>query len=73
MAPVTGGQGVVLDCADPTALADFHTRLTGWAIVHADADWVTIADRADAQPTLSFPRRPTITQAADNVPPSDSS
>jgi hypothetical protein len=64
MAPVTGWQGVVLDCSDPTALADFYTRLTGWPIVHADADWVTIADRADAQPKLSFQRAP------DHHPPS---
>jgi hypothetical protein len=53
-----GWPGVVLDCPDPAALADFYSKLTGWPIVHADPDWVIIASDQDAEPKLSFQRAP---------------
>jgi predicted enzyme related to lactoylglutathione lyase len=58
MASGMGWLGVVLDCPDPAALGEFYSKLTGWPIVHADADWVTLANTKDAQPKLSFQRAP---------------
>ncbi|MCP2259444.1 Glyoxalase-like domain-containing protein [Streptoalloteichus tenebrarius] len=55
---------VVLDCPDPTALANFYSALLGWPSVEADGDnsWVTLRDPAGG-PSLCFQR------AADYTPP----
>ncbi|WP_029138762.1 VOC family protein [Nakamurella lactea] len=29
---------VILDCADPTALAEFYRKALGWNVIHADED-----------------------------------
>jgi hypothetical protein len=49
---------VVLECRDPAALADFYSRLTGWVVIHADADWVNLAADRDARPMMAFQKAP---------------
>lgn len=61
-------RAVVLDCPDPTALAEFYRELVGGEIVDADDDWVTLRgedvrlsfQRADgyAPPTWPSGERP---------------
>jgi catechol 2,3-dioxygenase-like lactoylglutathione lyase family enzyme len=45
---------VVLDCADPAALAAFYRKATGWEITSSDDDFVTLGDGGPVQ--LSFQR-----------------
>jgi len=59
---VSGGvgqlSGVALECRDPAALADFYSRLTGWPVVHANADWYSVGESENAGFHLSFQRSP---------------
>lgn len=48
---------VVLDCPDPSALADFYCRLLGWEVAYADEDWVTIKGPTGGV-ALGFQRAP---------------
>jgi catechol 2,3-dioxygenase-like lactoylglutathione lyase family enzyme len=50
--------GIALECADPAALAEFYSRLTGWPIVYASPDWYSIGESRDAGLHLSFQRAP---------------
>ena len=50
--------GVALECRDPTALADFYSRLTGWPVVHAHGDWYSVGESENAGFHLSFQRSP---------------
>jgi hypothetical protein len=52
--------GVVLDCPDPKALAEFYSELLGLPIKGVDEDW---ADIGDDRICLSFQR------ALDHQPP----
>lgn len=45
---------VVLDCPDPSALADFYTRVTGLPRTTDRDDWVTIGDSSGYR--LAFQR-----------------
>lgn len=50
---------VVIDCADPLALSDFWSKATGYAVDHADEEWVTIREAGDpAGVSLGFQRVP---------------
>jgi len=49
--------GVVLDCPDARALADFYHRLLGWPIRTDEPDWVTLRPPYDG-PGLSFASEP---------------
>lgn len=33
---------IVLDCADPAALAAFYAKATGWRVTGSDADFATV-------------------------------
>jgi catechol 2,3-dioxygenase-like lactoylglutathione lyase family enzyme len=59
---VSGGvgqlSGVALECRDPAALADFYSRLTGWPVVYAYADWCSVGESETADFHLSFQRAP---------------
>ena len=59
--PVARVQVVVLDCADPTALAAFYSAVLGAPVEHTDDDWVQLAP-AGGSP-LAFQR------VADHRPP----
>jgi catechol 2,3-dioxygenase-like lactoylglutathione lyase family enzyme len=50
--------GIALECADPAALAEFYSRLTGWPIAFADPDWYSVGESSDADLHLSFQRAP---------------
>jgi catechol 2,3-dioxygenase-like lactoylglutathione lyase family enzyme len=50
--------GIALECRDPSTLAAFYTALTGWPIVYASDDWVSIGESRDAPWHLSFQRSP---------------
>jgi catechol 2,3-dioxygenase-like lactoylglutathione lyase family enzyme len=45
---------IILDCADPGALADFYSRATGWKVTSADDDFVYLGDGGPVQ--LAFQR-----------------
>lgn len=45
---------IILDCADPGALADFYGRATGWKVTSADDDFVYLGDGGPIQ--LAFQR-----------------
>lgn len=47
--------GIVLDCADPVALAEFYRGLTGWEVA-GDGDSVTLDDGGSIR--LGFQRVP---------------
>jgi predicted enzyme related to lactoylglutathione lyase len=49
--------GVALECRDPAALAQFYSSATGWPIVFASEDWVSIGEGPDSL-HLSFQRAP---------------
>lgn len=55
---VAGLSGVILECRDPTALANFYSQLTGWPVVFADPDWCSLGEREEANFHLSFQRSP---------------
>ncbi|HEX6499521.1 MAG TPA: VOC family protein [Micromonosporaceae bacterium] len=48
--------GVVLECQDPRALAEFYSALTGWELEYADDEWVTLRDGDNVR--LSFQKAP---------------
>lgn len=50
-----------LDCADPLGVAEFYSKITGWAVDRDDGDWVEL--RSDGGATLAFQLAP------DHVPP----
>ena len=50
--------GVVLECPDPRALADFYSALTGWPVVSSDAEWSVVGETTDQKPNLAFQRAP---------------
>jgi hypothetical protein len=35
---------VALDCADPQALGDFYSELTGWPVAFASENFVAVGD-----------------------------
>ncbi|GAA3127679.1 VOC family protein [Streptosporangium carneum] len=37
-------RSVVLDCADPRALADFYSAVLGWEVTSVEDDWVVVTD-----------------------------
>ena len=37
-----------MECRDPAALGDFYSRLTGWPMVHAHADWYSVGENENA-------------------------
>ncbi|TDC74578.1 VOC family protein [Streptomyces hainanensis] len=49
---------VVVDCADPAALAEFYRKATGWELTHSDADFASLgaAGAGSAGPGLAFAR-----------------
>ena len=49
--------GIVVDCADPGALASFYEELLGMQRVQDEGDWVVIGDAAD-RPGVAFARVP---------------
>lgn len=53
---------VVLDCAEPTALAAFYSALLGLPVTHDDGDWAVVA-ATDRSSGLAFQRAP------GNAPP----
>jgi len=50
--------GIALECPDPNALATFYSALTGWPIVFASDDWVSIGESRHAPLHLSVQRAP---------------
>ena len=56
MAPLARLNTVVIDCAEPVALAAFYHRLTGWEIVDSDPEWATLS--GDGPVRLAFQRVP---------------
>jgi catechol 2,3-dioxygenase-like lactoylglutathione lyase family enzyme len=44
---------VLLDCADPPALAGFYQRATGWDVVFKDDDYIYLGD---PRPRMGFQR-----------------
>ena len=49
--------GIVVDCADPGALASCYEELLGMQRVQDEGDWVVIGDAAD-RPGVAFQRVP---------------
>ena len=49
-------RAVVLDCPDPSALAEFYRQLVGGEITYADDEWVNLRDGGNV--LLSFQRAP---------------
>ena len=45
---------LILDCADPSALAAFWAKATGWEVVSSDADSAALSDGGTVQ--LAFQR-----------------
>ncbi|MEZ0092560.1 VOC family protein [Streptacidiphilus sp. EB129] len=45
---------LVIDCADPVALAAFYQKATGWEITHSDQDFASLGDGTPVQ--LAFVR-----------------
>ncbi|MBB5868214.1 catechol-2,3-dioxygenase [Allocatelliglobosispora scoriae] len=58
MSAVAKLSGVALECREPAVLAEFYARLTGWAVVFTDPDWISIGADANAGFHLSFQRAP---------------
>jgi predicted enzyme related to lactoylglutathione lyase len=50
--------GVVLECPDPAALANFYSQLIGWPISYQDDDWWTLGTAKTTGVTLSFQKAP---------------
>ncbi|MEU3571295.1 VOC family protein [Kitasatospora sp. NPDC036755] len=46
---------IVLDCADPVALAAFYQKATGWELSHSDQDFASLSPAGSA-PGLAFVR-----------------
>ncbi|MEO7371648.1 MAG: VOC family protein [Ilumatobacteraceae bacterium] len=45
-----------LDCAEPRAVAEFYSAITGWEIARDDGEWVVL--RSDGGATLAFQLTP---------------
>ncbi|MFJ8471314.1 VOC family protein [Kitasatospora sp. NPDC094011] len=45
---------LVVDCADPVALAEFYRQATGWELTHSERDFAALA--AATGPGLAFSR-----------------
>ena len=50
-----------LDCTDPRGVAEFYSKITGWAVERDDGEWVKL--RSEGGATLAFQLAP------DHVPP----
>lgn len=50
-----------LDCTDPRGVAEFYSKITGWAVERDDGEWVKL--RSEGGATLAFQL------ARDHVPP----
>jgi len=48
----------VLECPDPEKLAQFYSDLTGWPVVDADPEWVTIREQKDSGQRIAFQKAP---------------
>lgn len=46
--PVATLKMVTLDCADPTASAEFWSSLLGWSVVHAEQDYAMLQGPSSA-------------------------
>jgi predicted enzyme related to lactoylglutathione lyase len=49
---------VVIDCADPTRLAEFWKAVLGWQPVHQSKEVIVMADPSDSGPMLVLLRVP---------------
>jgi hypothetical protein len=49
---------IVIDCADPQALAPFWTAATGYRQAYGDTDWVQLDDPAGRGPNIGLQRVP---------------
>lgn len=49
--------GTIIDCPDPSALADFYQELLGMVRVQDEDDWIVIGDAPD-RPGVAFQRVP---------------
>ena len=49
--------GVVIDCADPVALAEFWASFTGYEVAHQDDAWVSLRS-PDGGDRISFQKVP---------------
>ncbi|MFF4657579.1 VOC family protein [Streptomyces sp. NPDC001381] len=47
---------VVIDCADPAALAEFYRKATGWDITYSDEDYVFLGGGAGGRTQIAFQR-----------------
>jgi predicted enzyme related to lactoylglutathione lyase len=56
MSPLATLSTIILDCADPGALAEFYRKATGWEVASADADFVYLDNGGPIQ--LAFQRVP---------------
>ncbi|MFG1705927.1 VOC family protein [Nonomuraea sp. M3C6] len=55
-------RSVVLDCPDPTGLAEFYSNLLGWPVIKVEDDWVVVSDGGP-------PKRLAFQLAPDYRPP----
>lgn len=53
---------VVIDCRDPSMLAEFYSQVLGLAVTYRSADWVVVSEN-DTTSGLAFQRAP------DHLPP----
>ncbi len=51
--PAIRFRAAVLNCPDPPALARFYSRLLGWPLAEAEADWARL-EHPNGGTTLSF-------------------
>ncbi|HEX9525873.1 MAG TPA: VOC family protein [Streptosporangiaceae bacterium] len=51
--------GLVIDCPDPSSLAEFYQELLGMQRVQDEHDWVVIGDAPD-RPGVAFQRAPDL-------------
>jgi predicted enzyme related to lactoylglutathione lyase len=49
---------VVIDCAEPGALAEFWSKATGYAVQSSDDEWAWIRSEDDAAVEIGFQRVP---------------
>jgi hypothetical protein len=49
---------IVLECPRPLELGQFYARLTGWAVVYSDEEWVAVGPDTETRPRLAFQRAP---------------
>ena len=51
-------RSIVIDCADPRALAPFWSAVTGYREKYGDDEWVQLVDPAGRGVTIGFQRVP---------------